>query len=1133
MSEIIDIRYVLNPNEVASDSDKIDRAIQGTHKAFESSTEDLKENIRIQKQVLKELEQQYADTQKKVRQVAPGKARQELEAEMAAIRREIKAEKQALDDLTDAQAKNERSTRSLRTQIMELKNSMATMVDGSAEYKTAMLKLGELQDLYGDITQQGRVFADDEKYYRATTEAIQGISGAMSVGVGIASLFGASQENLAKIQARLQAVMAISIGVQQVAQVLNKDSYVSHLLLTKVKAAHATATGFLSKSLVAMGVSATTANVAAKALMITLTGGLILAVMAAVSAYSAWNAKQEEAAEKQRKLREETDKNNNEIANSIAPQLLLLTKLSDSWSKVGKSIAAQNKWIADNKEEIEKLGVSIKTVGDAENLFRDNGTVFIQSLFLRAKAAAAAALAVEKYKEAIKKELAFEARKEEKQPLGAESMPGYDKFKKGQVVVDLVLKSDIANSRAEADKLVEVEASYLKESEELLKKNKIKLGGSGKEFASGGTTPDTVAKAAKERQWAIEQARIDAMNEGGTKRLAQIDLNHQKEIARLREQQAEALKMANAIGDKQAAPQIKAEFATLEQASADKAMRDRLTVTKTMQEAILGELQKEVDASMELYGQELEAKWAYLEQYGTVEQQRYAITMQYGQKITEAKTEWQKKQLQQEESAALKEVDLKALQQSAPFSVLFDNLDTSATATINQAIQAARTLLDAAKESGKYTAQELKAMYDALGKAESEVRKRNPFAALGQAVEAWDKKQPQKSFSTLASAAGESLGLVGSSLGIVVGGLKEMGLAGDEQTQKILDDSVKLIGGFGDIATGLATMNPTQILQGAMSAFTALWSLFDEKGRQADRIIKESQEQIDTLKERYDTLGDAVEKAYSQDASQLIEDQNRLLEQQKQLIKNQIAAEQGKKDGGDDQKVKEWQNAIKEIDQTIADNAEKSVDAIFGADVQSAIDEFASAYVNAWGAGEDRAASQKDVVKKMIQGIVTELIKSNISDKVAALRTALKNAVLDGVISDTEQAAIDQLQAEIYAQSERDAKSYDKWLKGDEEVKNENSFTGAIRGTVATEASVAELGGIFRGQYDKLASIDQKVDLGFKEVATIARLSAEIANNTKRSADNTDGLSGRVDATNAKLDTLIKQTQKDTGSYGS
>ena len=136
---------------------------------------------------------------------------------------------------------------------------------------------------------------------------------------------------------------------------------------------------------------------------------------------------------------------------------------------------------------------------------------------------------------------------------------------------------------------------------------------------------------------------------------------------------------------------------------------------------------------------------------------------------------------------------------------------------------------------------------------------------------------------------------------------------------------------------------------------SAIAKLHDAKH---EKKIKKLQEQIEVLEKSYDKLGRSVEKAYSKDASKMIEQQNTLLEQQKVLIRNQIAEEKSKKktDWG---RIKEWENQIEEIDQLIADNKEKAVDAIFGEDLKSAIDNFSSAYAEAWASGGTRQSPQR------------------------------------------------------------------------------------------------------------------------------------------------------------------------------
>ena len=182
--------------------------------------------------------------------------------------------------------------------------------------------------------------------------------------------------------------------------------------------------------------------------------------------------------------------------------------------------------------------------------------------------------------------------------------------------------------------------------------------------------------------------------------------------------------------------------------------------------------------------------------------------------------------------------------------------------------------------------------------------------------------------------------------------------------------------------------------------------------------IEALQEQIDTLEQSYDSLGKSVEKAYSSDASKLINQQNVLLEQQKVLIQQQIQEERSKKNA-DDNRIAEWEQQIADINNLIDENKEKAIDAIFGEDVQSAIENFSSAVADARASNEDKAQAAKDTVKKMMQQMVTESIKSFIasSKKMEEIRAKLQEFYVDNVLSVWEQDYItdmaEKLQKEI------------------------------------------------------------------------------------------------------------------------
>ena len=97
---------------------------------------------------------------------------------------------------------------------------------------------------------------------------------------------------------------------------------------------------------------------------------------------------------------------NEELKNtngSYGSNIVTLKQLQQEWGNL-KTIAEKNQWIEDNTSEFNKLGVSVNNITDAENIFVNNTPAVVNALKLRARAAAAQALAAEKYEEALHKE---------------------------------------------------------------------------------------------------------------------------------------------------------------------------------------------------------------------------------------------------------------------------------------------------------------------------------------------------------------------------------------------------------------------------------------------------------------------------------------------------------------------------------------------------------------------------------------------------------------------------------------------------------------------------------------------------------------------------------------------------------
>lgn len=170
--------------------------------AIKKETEEVRANINLRKRAIEQAEA-TADSLLKVEQ---------------RLQKEAEATQKASD-----------KTQSLRTQIKALSMQMAEFIanggdEKSAEYVKMTQELGRLMDIRGDIAKQGSVFANDEAQIAGVIKGIGGLTGAFTAAQGAMSLFVGENENLQKVMLKVQSLMSITMGLQQVQQALNKDS---------------------------------------------------------------------------------------------------------------------------------------------------------------------------------------------------------------------------------------------------------------------------------------------------------------------------------------------------------------------------------------------------------------------------------------------------------------------------------------------------------------------------------------------------------------------------------------------------------------------------------------------------------------------------------------------------------------------------------------------------------------------------------------------------------------------------------------------------------------------------------------------------------------------------------------------
>lgn len=170
-------------------------------------------------------------------------------------------------------------------------------------------------------------------------------------------------------------------------------------ILTKIKEGWLWVTGGLTRGIMALGVAEGAATIATQVLLATITLGLTVAIGGLIVLIS----------KSTEKLREQAEVNK-KVAESVAEPIAQYKNLQNQWNALGNDLATKEKFILDNQKAFEKLGFSVNNVGEAENFFVKRTSDVIQSLILRAKAAAAMQMATEKYKEALQAQMDYESK---------------------------------------------------------------------------------------------------------------------------------------------------------------------------------------------------------------------------------------------------------------------------------------------------------------------------------------------------------------------------------------------------------------------------------------------------------------------------------------------------------------------------------------------------------------------------------------------------------------------------------------------------------------------------------------------------------------------------------------------------
>lgn len=248
------------------------------------------------------------------------KAYQELEKEINDVKNAMKGQrdpkvianqKQYISELQKEQTELRNTGKAfvtLRTQIKVVRDEMEFLIangqQGTQRFRELSVQLGTLSDRRKDIQELGNVIGSDTRKFDTFAQAVGGVAAAFSVYQGVMALVGSENKDFQKTMTKVMGAMAVANGVQQIANMLQRESAVM-VAFNELK------TKLLTKATIIQTGATEGATIAQRALNTAIKSnpiGLLVTVLAAAAvALFAYAKKTENARKEQEKLAKESN----------------------------------------------------------------------------------------------------------------------------------------------------------------------------------------------------------------------------------------------------------------------------------------------------------------------------------------------------------------------------------------------------------------------------------------------------------------------------------------------------------------------------------------------------------------------------------------------------------------------------------------------------------------------------------------------------------------------------------------------------------------------------------------------------------------------------------------------------------
>ena len=682
----------------------------------------------------------------------------EVEAKWGKAVKELEAAKKEYNELTDEQKKyvdelsniNGHHVR-MRTQIMNVRDELMQMIaagrQGTPEFQQLAEQAGQLRRQMTLASATMQYFADPNKNLTTLKVGLQGVAGAAGLVTGVMGLFNSENEKLAQIQAKVQSVLAVLVGLETTYNLVKKTSNVM-LAIEEVKTlALAKARGVQTAATTAATVAQEGLNTAMRAnpigAIISLLAILGTAIYAIVKALTSETDAEKKAREEKeahiKAIKEQHEQWAKSVAESASKQLISYRELQKKWDELGDDLKAKERFIKDNQDAFKNLGFAVDSVSDAERLLVTNTDAVVNAIMARAKAAAYEKVVQEQYENEVRRRL--DAEKESKSVAsggsiaivkagdksnqksrayenakkagyafqsgdvdsennwteqGAERLKYYNKiyakaqkeaFEERERIRKETARKEIQSTEAFLQKEIDAEKKYAEQTgvkvyEESVKQKeknaKAKVALSQKLHELEQKAEQEAAAQTESTIKAVNAAKIATIENAEERTRAQQDEQHRLNLEAIDRREEEMKKKLYEFNKSVWEAKNQGSGQSYSDTEEGKAGYVNLQLAKEQMDELQALRLKENAEYKRLvqkrYEDEAHAMLDYLKEYGSVEQQKYAIAHEYDEKIANERSEWRRKSLEEEKNTKMAALDAQSLAQSIDWTQTFSGI---------------------------------------------------------------------------------------------------------------------------------------------------------------------------------------------------------------------------------------------------------------------------------------------------------------------------------------------------------------------------------------------------------------------------------------------------------------------------